>query len=171
MWLHQFFCMCVRFYVVWIEAQNISHMFTISSDYFLQIVLFCFFSLCQVQMLYICLFCQSFNHEGGTVHEEWLLVLLQRSPNPTRKQRSRTCGSLLPSCHCSQSSNYRGKDQMAAKGCIRACTMHQPRTMCPEIKVEEGNLCGQCPEQCRISSGKVAEKIAADKSWKVKVWI
>ena len=48
---------------------------------------------------------------------------------------------------------------MAAKGCIRACIMHQPRTMCPEIKVEgqEGNLCGQCPEQCRISSGKVAE--------------
>ena len=48
---------------------------------------------------------------------------------------------------------------MAAKGCIRACIMHQPRTMCPEIKVEgqECNLCGQCPEQCRISSGKVAE--------------
>ena len=40
-----FFCMCVRFYVVWIEAQNISHMFTISSDYVLHIVLFFFFSL------------------------------------------------------------------------------------------------------------------------------
>jgi hypothetical protein len=58
---------------------------------------------------------------------------------------------------------------MAAKDCIR----DQPRTMCPEIKVEgqESNLCGQCPEQCRISSGKVAEQIAADKRWKVKVWI
>ena len=45
MWLHPFFCMCVRFYVVWFEAQNISHMFTISSDYVLPICQFFFFSL------------------------------------------------------------------------------------------------------------------------------
>jgi hypothetical protein len=32
MWLHPFVGMCVRFSVVWLEAQNISHMFTISSD-------------------------------------------------------------------------------------------------------------------------------------------
>ena len=46
MWLHPFVCMCVRFYVVWFEAQHISHMFTISSDSFLPICAFClFFSL------------------------------------------------------------------------------------------------------------------------------
>ena len=179
MWLHQFVCMCVRFYVVWIEAQHISHMFTISSDYFLQIVLFCFFLFAKFR-------CFTFVFSANPSTMKVAPSILQP---PSIKSGSLYFykgvqiqpGSKDPelaevyfrrvTVARAATTEARTRWQQKVASELASCTSPEPCVLKSKWKVKRAISADNVLNNVESLRAKLRKQIAADKSWKVKVWI